>query len=103
MLRRQGYPVIREVPSESDHRFALCRPGLGLVADRLGAGRPIVWNLALEDAGDIFADGPVAAVGLDQDPLEQVVGQVDGPAFDAPGRSCIDGPGLPRRRPPAPR
>jgi hypothetical protein len=31
-------------------------------------------------------------VRLDQDPLEQVVGQVDGPAPDPPGRAGVDGP-----------
>jgi hypothetical protein len=42
----------------------------------------MVRDLALEDRRDIFADSPVAAVGLDQDPFKQVVGQVDRVALD---------------------
>ena len=33
-------------------------------------GDPVVGDLALEDAGDVLADCPVAAVRLDQDLLE---------------------------------
>ena len=75
-------------------RHGLCRTGLGRFAGRLGAGDPVVGDLAFEDAGDVLADRPVAAVGLDEDPLEQVIGQVDRPAPDPLGGAGVDGWGF---------
>ena len=43
----------------------------------------MIWNLAVKDRDDVFADRPVPPVGLDDDSLEQVVRDVDRPALDA--------------------
>lgn len=80
----------------------LRRSGLRL-ARRLGPHGPVVRDLALQDRCHVFADRPVATVRLHQDPLEQVVRQVDRPPLDPLGRAGVDRPRFPRCSPPAPR
>ncbi len=75
--------------------------GVGIAV--AGPDDAMVRDLPVEDAGDVLADRPVAAVGLDQDPLEQVVREVDRPSLDPLRRTGVGGPGrLPRRAPLAP-
>jgi hypothetical protein len=77
-------------------------PPSGVGGGGIGLGGARVGGLSVEDGGHVLGDRPVAAVGLDQDPLEEVVGQVDGPALDPPGGLGVGGTGLLRRRPPVP-
>ena len=41
--------------------------------DPRAADNPVIWNLAVKDCDDVFADRPIPLVGLDDDSLEQVV------------------------------
>jgi hypothetical protein len=41
---------------------------------------PMVRDLAVKDASNVFADRAITSVSLDQDPLEKIVRQVDRPS-----------------------
>lgn len=63
----------------------------------------MIGNLSVKDRYHVLRDRPVPPMGLDDDPLEQIIRDVDGPALDPLGGACVDSLCLPRRRPPAPR
>jgi hypothetical protein len=51
----------------------------------------MIRDVAFEQEDAVIGDGQVATMGLDDDPLEQIVRDVDGPALDplrGPGGRC---------------
>lgn len=61
----------------------------------------MVGDLPFQDRHHVFRDGPLATMGVDDDPFEQVVGDVDGPSLDPFGGSGLGGSRFLRCRPPA--
>ena len=98
--RRRGAGWIRYPPLWVVHPPP--PPSDGVAFGQVGPGHAVIGDLTVEDGGDVFADRPVAAVGLDEDPLEEVVGQVDGPALDLPGGAGVGGLRASSAGPPAP-
>lgn len=85
-------------------QFLALKPMVGgtsgrLDVPRLGCRRrvprtddPMVRDVPLQEQADVIADRDIPPVGLDDDPFEQVVGDVDRPALDPPGRLGGRGP-----------
>ena len=73
--------------------FSSCRRRIW-IANRFfdGLADPMVRNLTIEDAGDVFTYRSIPAMSLDQDPLKKIVRQVDRPSHDPLGGSLLASP-----------